>query len=111
MALSQGPELTSPWGKALLRSNWNADSDLAPIFRHAPTKLLTSDLWQLLCFLERAQDETAAENTPGSWAELDQDCIAEVRPFANKRPSQWSPNLFRVHVSPELIQGPSRRTG
>lgn len=107
MALSQGPGLTSPWGKALLQSNWNADPDLAPIFRHAPPGLLASDLWQLLRFLERAQDETAAENTPGSRAELDQDCTAEVQPFANKHPSQWSPNLFRVHVSPGLIQGPS----
>lgn len=107
MALSQGPGLTSSWGKALLQSNWNADPDLAPIFRHTPTGLLASDLWQLLRFLERAQDETAAENTPGSRAELDQDSIAEGQPFANKHPNQWRPNLFRAHVPLELIQGPS----
>lgn len=91
MALSQGPGLTSPWGKALLWSNWNADPELAPIFRHTPAKLLVSDLWQLLHFLERAQDETAAENTHRSWAELDQDFRAEIWTFANKRPSQCKP--------------------
>lgn len=107
MALSQGPGLTSPWGKALLWSNWNADPNLAPIFRHTPTRILMSDLWQLLRFLERAQDETAAENTPESWAELDQDFTAEIWTFANKHLSQWSPNLFRIPVSLELIWGPS----
>lgn len=110
MAQSQGPGLTSLWGKALLQSNWNADPDLAPIFRHAPPRLLASDLWQLIRFLERAQDETAAEDTLGSRTELDQDCISTLRPFANKHRSQWNPNIVRVHVSPELIQGPSCRT-
>lgn len=75
------PRINIPMGKALLWSNWNADPDLAPIFRHTPTEFLVSDLWQLLCFLERAQDETAAENTPESWAELDQDFTAEVWTF------------------------------
>lgn len=110
MALSQGPGLTFPWGKALLWSNWNADPDLAPILRHTQTGFLVSDLWQLLHFLERAQDETAAENTPWSWAELDQDFTAEVWTFANKHPCQWSPKLLRIPVSLELIRGPSGLT-
>lgn len=109
MAQSQGPGLTSPWGKAMLWSNWNADLDLAPAFRHAPTRVLVSDLWQLLRFLERAEDKTAAEHTPGTQAELDQGYISTLQPLANKHPSQWSPNPLRVRVSPELNQGPSRR--
>lgn len=107
MALSQGPGLTSSWGKALLWSNWNADPDLAPIFRHTLTRFLVSDLCQLLHFLERAQNETATENTPGPWAELDQDFAADVWTLANKHLSQWSPNLFRISVSLELIWSPS----
>lgn len=99
-----------PMGEALLWSNWNADPDLAPIFRHTPTRFLVPDLWQLLCSLERAPDETAAENTPGSRAELDQNFTAEIWTSANKHPSQWSANLFRIPVSVELIWGPSGHT-
>lgn len=101
MALTQGPGLTSLWGGALIRSNWNPAPDLAPTSRHAPARLLGPDLWQPLRFLYRAQDEAAAETIP---------CISgRARPglpaCSPAFHKQRSPHFFSTRLSPEVVRG------
>lgn len=101
MALTQGPGLTSLWGEALIRSNWNPAPDLAPTSRHAPARLLGPDLWQPLRFLYRAWDEAAAENIPWILGRARPGLPACSPAFHKERSSHF----FSICLSPEQIWG------